>query len=291
MIYCLNSLVALLQSKRKFQRRRTFIIYFSLITSLSLFIYPYDSGEHIKEINFRGILFIIIGLRIPCLTASFFLIQISFLEVIKLQVYSKRLKSYRFIFTAIAVHFLLILMLDIFYVLYPNITVILIVCQAFSMCVGLAVSFTSAYSGIKVIHRINVNTKSLRSYNSTETSSFYLNDISSKNDVKELEIEVDKVKDLKSMGTKFNWKFMHLPTNVTFRDKSVKKIAILGVVTAFFGFLLFGSFAFSISVVFMFKNTMPEPWIRYILQNLLGISETGIISTMAYVVRCNLCCK
>ena len=44
MIYCLNSLVALLQSKRKFQRRRIFItinillIYFSLVTSLSLFI-------------------------------------------------------------------------------------------------------------------------------------------------------------------------------------------------------------------------------------------------------------
>ena len=103
MIYSLNSLVALLQSKRKFQRRRIFIIinilliYFSLITSLSLFIDPYGSGEHIKEINFRGILFIIIGLRIPCLTASFFLIQISFLEVIKLQLYSKRLQSYRFI--------------------------------------------------------------------------------------------------------------------------------------------------------------------------------------------------
>ena len=78
-IYCLNSLVALLQSKRKFQRRRIFItinillIYFCLITSSSLLIDPYNSGEHIKEINFRGILFIIIGRRIPCLTASFFL--------------------------------------------------------------------------------------------------------------------------------------------------------------------------------------------------------------------------
>ena len=163
------------QSKRKFQRRRIFIsinillIYFCLITSLGLLIDPYDSGEHIKEINFRGILFIIIGLRIPCLTASFFLIQISFLELIKLQLYSKRLHSYRFIFTAIAVHFLLILMLDIFYVLYPNIKIILIVCQAFSMCVGLAVSFTSLYSGIKVILYINRNTQSMRSYNSTET--------------------------------------------------------------------------------------------------------------------------
>ena len=204
--------------------------------------------------------------------------------------YSKRLHSYRFIFTAIAVHVLIILMLDIFYVIYPNINVIMIVCQAFSMCVGLAVSFTSAYSGIKVIHHIHMNTKSLRSYNST-TSSFNLNDISSKNDVIEFEIEVDKVKDLKSIGTKFKWKFMHLPTNFTFKDKSVKKIAILGVVTALFVFLLFGSFAFSISVVFMFKNTMPEPWIWYILPSLLGISETGIISTMAYVVRCNLCCK
>ena len=297
MIYCLNSLVALLQSKRKFQRRRIFItinillIYFSLITSLSLFIDPYGSGEHIKEINFRGILFIIIDLRIPCLTASFFLIQISFLEVIKLQMYSKRLQSYRFIFTVITVHFLFILVGDILYVLYTNIKVILIVCQAFSMCLGLVVSFTSAYSGIKVIRYINSNTQSLRSYNSTERSSINLKDLSSKNDVKELEIEVDKVKDLKSIGTKLIGKFMHSPTKFTFKDKSLKKIAILGVVTALFGFLLFGSFAYSISVVFMFTNTTPEPWRWYIWQTLLGISQAGIILTMAYVVRCNLCCK
>ena len=297
MIYGLNSLVALLQSKRKFQRRRTFItinillIYFCLITSLSLFIDPYGSGEHIKEVNFRGILFIIIGLRIPCLTASFFLVQISFLELVKLQVYSKRLHSYRFIFTAITVHFLLILILDIFYVLYPNIKVILIVCQAFSMCVGIVVSFTSAYSGIKVIRYINMNTQSLRSYNSTETSSIKLNDLSRKNDVKKMEMDVNKVKRLKSIGTKLKRKFMQSPTNFSFKDKSVKKIAILGVFTTLFGFLLFGSFAFSISVVFMFTNTTPEPWIWYILQTLLGISETGIILTMAYVVRCNLCCK
>ena len=205
--------------------------------------------------------------------------------------YSKRLHSYRFIFSVITVHFLFILIGDTFYLLYPNIKVILVLCQAFSLCLGLVVSFTSAYSGIKVIRHININTQSLRNYNSIEKSSINLNDISSKNDVKELEIEVDKVKDLKSTGTKFKWKFMHLPTNFTFKDKSVKKIAILGVVTAFFGFLLFGSFAFSISVVFMFENTMPEPWIWFILQNLLGISEAGIILTMAYVVRCNLCCK
>ena len=103
-------------------------------------------------------------------------------------------------------------------------------------------------------------------------------------------MEVDKVKDLKSIGTNLKGKFMPSPTNVSFKDKSVKKIAILGDFTALFGFLLFGSFAFSISVVFMFANTMPEPWIWYILQTLLGISETGIILTMAYVVRCNLCC-
>ena len=177
------------------------------------------------------------------------------------------------------------------YVLYTNIKVIFIVCQAFSMCIGLVVSFTSAYSGIKVIRYINRNTQSLRSYNSTETSSINLNNQSRKISVNELEIEVDKVKVLKSTGTKFKGNFMHSPTNFTFKDKSVKKIAILGVVTALFGFVLFGSFAYSISVVFMFTNTTPEPWRWYIWQTLLGISQAGIILTMAYIVRCNLCCK
>ena len=297
MIYCLNSLFALLQSKSKFQRRRIFItinillIYFSLITSISLFIDPYDSGEHIKEINFRGILFIIIGLRIPCLTASFFLIQISFLEVIKLQLYSKRLQSYRFIFSVITVHFLFILIGDILFVLYANIKVIPIVCQAFSMRLGLFVSFTSAYSGIKVIHHINMNTQSLRSYNSTETSSINLNNQSKKINVNNMEIEVDKVKDLKSIGTKLKGKVMHSPKIFIFKDKSVKKIAILEVVTALFGFLLFGTFAFSIIAAFIFTDTTPEPWRWYILQTLFCISESGIILAMAYVVRCNLCCK
>ena len=170
MLYTCNSLYALIQSTVKFQRRRIFIIinicliYFSLVTSLSLLIDPYDSGEYIEKINFRGILFVFIGLRVPSLTSSFSLIQLSFLEAAKLQLYSPRLQNYRFIICVMTAHFALFLSGYIYLLYMGNGDIFLMVCHSFTFCLGVLISITSIYSGSKVILYYKRNLNALQNH-------------------------------------------------------------------------------------------------------------------------------
>ena len=283
MLYCINSIYALLSVKINFQRRKIFIIvnvmlsYFSFVSSLSLLIDPYDSGEHIKTIKFRGLLFVIFGLRVPCLTASFCLIQLSFLESVKLQLYSNRLQSFRLITVVVLIHFLIFLISDIALLVVRMPRVFLVICQGFTICLGVTIFLLSGYSGVRIIRHYNLNKLSI----SKSRIGFEDGQKEGKGTVS-IRLRNIKVRD----------KFKNTLNSISFKDKSIRKIAILSILMSILGLGYCCCFVFSIANVFMSMNTMPDPWLWYILQTLFRFFEVGLIAIMSYIVRRNvLFCK
>ena len=96
---------------------------------------------------------VLFGITFPCLTSSFCLIHLAFLEVAKVQIGSKRLQSARFVGGIITVHFALEIMAAITTAVNPDLATYLIICQSFSIVWGILPSARFIYSGSKVIIR------------------------------------------------------------------------------------------------------------------------------------------
>ncbi|XP_057298052.1 uncharacterized protein LOC130628989 [Hydractinia symbiolongicarpus] len=178
--YTLINIINLLRSEM-FQRRKIFLFingmlcFLCFVMASSLFLDPYDSGEHFEEINFHGIVFTIVGLRVPCITASFSLTQISLLEATKLQLYSKKLQSYTFISFVIGFHFILVFTVDVILTVFAGTIVFLLVCQVFFLFIGVVMSATSIYSGLKVISHYSQSKITLQQHNQFDMESFRKN--------------------------------------------------------------------------------------------------------------------
>ncbi|XP_057298053.1 uncharacterized protein LOC130628990 [Hydractinia symbiolongicarpus] len=226
--------------------------------------------------------YIFFGLRVPCITASFSLIQISLLEATKLQLYSKRLQSYTFLSVVIGFHFFLVFTADLILTVFAGTTVFLLVCQVFFLFIGVIMSVTCIYSGRKVISHYSQSKINLQQH-------IGMGSLEKKEPSKSVSA-ITSPYIIKKLFGKSNNK----PSNikkVIFQDKSMRKIAVLSICTAIF------SLGISASILYSFTLTTtktPDAMRWFVLQNLLRISEGGMVATMAYIVRRNIsfsCCK
>ena len=104
---------------------------------------------------------LLFGITFPCLTSSFCLIHLAFLEVAKIQIGSKKLQNARFVGGIIIVHFALEITAAITTAVNTDVVQYLIICQSFFILWGILLSASFIYSGSKVINRAGTLKKQL----------------------------------------------------------------------------------------------------------------------------------
>lgn len=176
-ILALLSFSALLQAKKKkgFGRKPFVIAVNSLLLILGvtratyLLIDPYGSQQNGIEIPWWFLQFLF-NIAFPCLTSSFSLIFLVFLEVAKFQLVPKKLQNTCLLVSIILLHFAVVLAADIASAVNANIVILLIICQLFFIVWGLLLSAGFIYSGLKVIYQVKNIEKRLDMQHKTNTS-------------------------------------------------------------------------------------------------------------------------
>ena len=150
--------LARVKNKQGFGRKPLFIAINTLLLTLGvtralfLFLDPYLSRDNgVKSPDWLAKL--LFGIAFPCLTSSFCLIHLAFLEVAKIQLGSKRLQSVRFLSSIITIHFVVVITAEATTAIKPKLTPLLIVCQSFFILWGFLLSVSFIYSGLKVTRR------------------------------------------------------------------------------------------------------------------------------------------
>ncbi|XP_057297575.1 uncharacterized protein LOC130628611 [Hydractinia symbiolongicarpus] len=278
--YTLINIVNLLRSE-KFQRQKIFLTinamlcFLCFVMASSLFLDPYESGEYIKDIDFRNVLAILAGLREPCIAASFSLIQISLLEATKLQLYSRRLQSYIFISIVIGFHFFLVFTTNFILIVFADTTIFILVCQIYFLLTGFTMTVTSLYSGIKIISQYSTSKSTLQLHIDIDMESSVHYDLSTS------EISCPYII---NKPTKRHSKSSDI-RKVIFQDKSMRRVAGFTISTATFSLGIFAGILYSFSLT---TTKTPDPMKWFILQNILRTAEGGMAATMAYIVRRNV---
>ena len=145
--------------RKRFCRKPLFIAINSLLFVLGvtravyLLLDPYESRQNgVKDPEWMTLL--LFGIAFPCLTSSFCLIHLTFLEVTYLKIGPSKLQNVKFISTIIVVHFVIVFTAESLPSIKPELKVLLIVCQSFFILWGLLLSGSFIYSGCKVINYV-----------------------------------------------------------------------------------------------------------------------------------------
>ena len=250
----LRSFLALARVKTKqgFGRKPLFIAINALLLTLGatralfLFLDPYSSREN--GVKCPGWLAkLLFGIAFPCLTSSFCLIHLAFLEVAKIQIGSKKLQSVRFLSSVITTHFVVVITAETTTAVKPKLTPLLIVCQSFFILWGFLLSVSFIYSGLKVIHRADRAQKQLETI------------------------------ELGEAATK---------TSRTRRKTRTSKVAKVTFATSILEFLCCGLQIYSLFGVYGLysKAVNPPPWPWWVLQTGFRLVEFCMACTIAYTV-------
>lgn len=157
-ILAIHSFLALVQVKKQrgFGRRPLIVAVNSLLLTLGgtrglfLFLDPYGSEDNGFKSPF-WLTKLLYGITFPCLTSSFCLIHLAFLEVAKVQFGPKKLQSVPFLGGVIISHFVIVIIAETTTAINVKLTPLLIVCQSFFILWGFLLSVSFIYSGLKVI--------------------------------------------------------------------------------------------------------------------------------------------
>ena len=154
--------LAQVRTRQGFGRKPLFIainlLLFTLGATRALFLFldPYSSATNNIEIP-GWITTLVFDLAYPCLTSSFCLIHLAFIEVARIQVGPNRLHDLRFLGSIIAIHFAIIIIVDTTTAIKPDFLPLLpLVCQLFFILWSLVLSASFIYSGWKVICQATV---------------------------------------------------------------------------------------------------------------------------------------
>ena len=165
--------LALLRQRKGFCRKPLFMAINSLLLVLGatraiyLMLDPYESRENGIE-DPKWLTLLLFGIAYPCLTSSFCLIHLAFLEVTKLKVVPTKLQSVRFLSAVILLHFVIVFTAETSSSMKPELNALLIVCQSFFMLWGLLLSGSFIYSGCKVINHVNKVHDQLNAFEKTD---------------------------------------------------------------------------------------------------------------------------
>lgn len=167
-LIAVHSLIALVMADKSkaFTRKllfyavNTLLLMLGTTRALHLWIDPYESLQNNVNIDLwlNRILF---GIAFPCLTSSFCLVHVAFLEVAKMKLGLRKLHSLPFVSTIIFIHFVIVFVSDITVALQADKKELLIVCQAFFILWGFLNSFAFLYSGGKIIRKSSETRKQL----------------------------------------------------------------------------------------------------------------------------------
>lgn len=282
-VYCLITLILFCGTKTKRGHLAvtiTSILFILGITrALFLFINPYES-EQCKLLSSCPVMLsrILFGIALPCMTASFSLVHLTFLQVMKLKLYPRILQNTKFLSCIITVHFSLAIFADVILSLYADMITVTIVCQAFFVIFSLFLSCSFIYSGTKIVSYV--------SRNHTQVSRLGTRNYNEQR-------KANESKERKSRGPR------RYRPNIT-------KLVKITYITVFLGFASCALQLYSIFGIHkMFKiNEMsyPKPWPWLIFQSLYRAVEFAAACTLAYVsrrqvstsrhplMRCFLCC-
>ncbi|XP_068680625.1 proline-rich transmembrane protein 4-like [Montipora capricornis] len=118
-----------------------------------LLLDPYESRQNgVKDPKWLTLL--LFGIAYPCLTSSFCLIHLAFLEVTKLQIGPRKLQSLKFLSSVILIHFIIVFTAETTASIKPELKTLLIVCQSFFILWSLILSGSFIYSGFKLVTHV-----------------------------------------------------------------------------------------------------------------------------------------
>lgn len=285
-LFAMNSLISLteiIRIKRKTKRGHlamviaSLLIILGLTRALFLFINPYESEQcnlfPACPVMLSRILF---GIALPCVTASFSLVHLAFLQVMKLKLYPEKLQSTKFLSCVIAFHFGLALFTEVMISLFADMKTLSIVCQSFFIVFNFTLSVSFIYSGTKIVTYVTRNHSHVTRIGET------------------------------SMSARGDGKNAGKLNTLRYRP-NVSKLVKITYVTVFLGFASCGLQLYSIFGVHnMYKGedlSPPKPWPWLIFQSLYRAVELAAGCTLAYVsprqvshrrhplMRCFNCCR
>ena len=283
-VYSLISLIEIASTKRKTKRGHLAMVVASLLLilgltrALFLFINPYESEQCNILPSCPVVLSrILFGIALPCITASFSLIHLAFLQVTKLKLYPEKLQSTKFLSCVIAFHFGLALITEVMISLFADMKILSIVCQSFFIVFNFALSVSFIYSGTKIVTYVTRNHTHV-------------------NRLGEASMRARETKDTKNAGKLSTRRYR----------PNVSKLVKITYFTVFLGFAGCALQLYSIFGVHnMYKDeemSPPEPWPWLIFQSLYRAVELAAGCTLAYVgsrqvsnkrhtlMRCLVCC-
>ncbi|XP_078365719.1 proline-rich transmembrane protein 4-like [Oculina patagonica] len=249
----IHSFLALSHVKKQqgFGRRPLVVAVNSLLLTLGgtrglfMFLDPYGSGDN----GFHSphwLTKLLFGITFPCLTSSFCLIHLAFLEVAKVQFGPRKLQSVPFLGGVITSHFVIVIIAETTTAINAKLTPLLIVCQSFFILWGFLLSISFIYSGLKVI-------------------------LSSENVQKQLEtIESGTVQ--RASGNR--------------RHTRTIKVAKVTLATTILGFVCCGLQLYSLFGVYSLysKAVEPSPWPWWAFQSSFRLVEFCMACTIAYSI-------
>lgn len=247
--------LVLARYKTSFARKPLFVaitillVIIGVTRALYLLIDPYESGENGVTSLPRYVTALLLGLTYPCLTSSFCLIHLAFLEVTKLQLPSRRLQKPSFVASVIAIHFIVVLGAETTTSIIPTVNWLLIVCQSFFITWGLLLSASFLYSGGKLLHQSRKVRRRLGHFRSSGGAS--------------------------QTGES------QRPHN------STTKVARITIATSVLGLLCCALQTYSLFGVYGLYSTVvhPEPWSWWVFQTCFRLMELAMACTIAYSVQ------
>ena len=163
-MYSLITMTEIIIIKRRTQRGHlalvitTLLFIFGLTRALFLFMNPYES-EQCNLLPACSVILtrILFGIALPCITASFSLVHLAFLQVMKFKLYPEKLQSGRFLSAVIVFHFSLTFFAEVMVSLFASWKALIIICQSFYIVFNLILSVSFLYSGTKIVNFVQRN--------------------------------------------------------------------------------------------------------------------------------------
>lgn len=173
--YALWSLIDLANRKHRRKPLIAIVISFLLLLFAStraafFFINPYESEQCFLPVDCPVILTrILFGIAYPCITASFFLVHLAFLQLSKLTLYPQKLQSVKFVACVIVFHFSLSLVTEVMISLYADWRAFTIACETFFLFLSLILSMSFIYSGRVILRSVHESRSSVRRFSDLTT--------------------------------------------------------------------------------------------------------------------------
>ena len=180
-LYALWSLIDLAASKH---RRKpllalaisSLLLLFGSTRAAFFFINPYESEECFLPTGTCPVILTrtLFGIALPCITASFFLVHLAFLQLSKLKLYPGKLQSVKFVTCVIAFHFALTLITEVMISMYADWRAFSIICETFFIILSFILSVSFIYSGRIILKSVHESRSSVRRFSGLNDS-FRLN--------------------------------------------------------------------------------------------------------------------